>query len=99
MMLLINLHPLKHSYVKFFGESNFAHIYLEKTYIFSEFLIISSLKCMLFFYYLMISYWFDVNTLRKINLHMSQNVVPYLQNVKKMAKNTLALCKILLYFA
>ena len=60
MMLLINLHPLKHSYVKFFWESNFApilefalfdhlrHIYLEKTYIFSEFLIILSLKCMLF---------------------------------------------------
>ena len=41
-MLLINIHPLKHSYVKFFWESNFApilefaifyhfrHIYLEK---------------------------------------------------------------------
>ena len=26
MMLLINLHPLKHSYVKFFCESNFALI-------------------------------------------------------------------------
>ena len=31
----------------------------------------------------MISYWFDINILGKINLHMSQNVVLYLQNVKK----------------
>ena len=59
-MLLINLHPLKHSYVKFFCESNFApilefamvdhirHIYIENSYIFSKFFIIPSLECMLF---------------------------------------------------
>ena len=59
-MLLINLHPLKHSQVKFFCESSFApilefaifyhfrHIYIEKSDIFSEFLIIPSLECMLF---------------------------------------------------
>ena len=68
MMLLINLHPLKHSYVPFFCESNFApilefvifyhfrHIYIER-YIFSEFVIISGLECI----FLMISYWFDSN--------------------------------------
>ena len=59
-MLLINLYPLKHSYVKFFSESNFGpilefaifyhfrRIYIGKSYIFSEFLIISSIECMLF---------------------------------------------------
>ena len=48
MMLLITLHPLKHSYVNFCCESNFApilefaifyhfsHIYIEKSYIFSR---------------------------------------------------------------
>ena len=58
-MLLINLHPLKHSYVKFFYESNFApilefvifyhfrHIYKENSYIYSEFFIFPSLECML----------------------------------------------------
>ena len=58
-MLLKNLHPLTHSYVKFFCESNFAptlefaifyhfrQIYIENSYIFSEFLIIPSLECML----------------------------------------------------
>ena len=72
MRLLINLHPLKHSYVKFFCESNLApilefaifyhlgHIYIKNLYIFSAFFIISSLECMLFDY-LMISYWFDIN--------------------------------------
>ena len=51
-MLSINLHPLKHSYVKLFCESNFApilefaifdhfrHIFMEISYIFSEFLVI-----------------------------------------------------------
>ena len=60
MMLLINLHPLKHSYVQFFRESNFApilefaifyhfrHIYIEISYIFSEFVIISGLECIFF---------------------------------------------------
>ena len=59
-MLLINVHPLKHSYVNFVCESNFApilefaifyhfrHISIENSYIFSEFLIIPSLECMLF---------------------------------------------------
>ena len=56
MMLLINLHPLKHSYVKFFCESNFApilefaifyhfrHIYIEKTYIFKILYYLKSRK-------------------------------------------------------
>ena len=54
-MLLINLHPLKHSYVKFLGESNFApilefaifyhfrHIYIENSYTFSVFCAIRHL--------------------------------------------------------
>ena len=60
MMLLINLHPLKHSYVQFFCESNFAqilefaifyhfrHINIEKSYIFSQLVIISGLDCIFF---------------------------------------------------
>ena len=59
-MLLIYLNPLKHSHVKFFCESNFApileyaifyhfrHMNIDKSSIFSEFLIILSVECMLF---------------------------------------------------
>ena len=59
-----------------------------KFILFSEFLIIPSLEidCMLFDY-LMISYWFDINIFSKIKLHMSQNVVLYLQNIKKWQKS------------
>ena len=60
MVLLINLHPFKHSYVQFLCESNFApilefaifyhfrHIYIEKSCIFSEFVIISGQECIFF---------------------------------------------------
>ena len=60
MMLLINLHPVKYSYVQVLCEANFApilefaifhyfkHNNLEKSYIFLEFLVISSLECMSF---------------------------------------------------
>ena len=68
---------------------HFGHIYIEKSYMFSEFLIISSLEY-IYFDYLMISYWFDINILSKIKLHMSQNVVLSVQNIKKMVKNAIS---------
>ena len=40
-----------------------------------------------YFDYLMISYWFDIKIFSKIKLHMSQNVVLYLQNIKKWQKS------------
>ena len=57
---IVELEGVKHSYVKFFCESNFApilefatfyyfrRIYIGKSYLFSKFLIISSVECMLF---------------------------------------------------
>ena len=98
MMSLINLHPLKHSYVQFFCESNFAlilefaifyhfrHICIKKSYIFSKFLIISGLNAC-YFDYLMISYWFDINILSKIKLHMSQNGYYFFKISKNGKKN------------
>ena len=38
----------------------------------------------------MISYWFDINILSKIKLHMSQNVVLFLQNIKKWQKKAMS---------
>ena len=96
-MLLINLHPLKHSYVQYFGESNFApilefaifyhfrHICIKKIiYIFrvSNYFR-SRIQC--YFDYLMISYWFDINILSKIKLHEPKWVL-FLQNIKKWQK-------------
>ena len=38
----------------------------------------------------MISYWFDINILSEIKLHVSQNVVLFLQNIKKWQKKAIS---------
>ena len=51
----------------------------------------------MYFDYLMISYWFDINILSKIKLHMSQNGY-YFFKISKNGKKKLALSPIMQYF-